>query len=150
GPEHRPEDCYRPRRPDRAGQHAGTGDDLYGHAVGRSGIAKEPQVNPGPVIPLAKGERTMRWSNVVLGLVLAGVLAAPLQAGEGKARTFRFAKGEVGKVPDGWQATQTNKGANSSIWKVVADDTAPSKSGFALAQTAESPSAVFNLCVAKD
>src|SRR5262249_13201271 len=34
--------------------------------------------------------------------------------------------------------------------KVVADDTAPSKSGFVLAQTAESPSAVFNLCVADD
>jgi hypothetical protein len=92
----------------------------------------------------------MSWINAAIGVVLAGVLAAPLQAGDGKARTFRFAKGEFGKVPDGWKATQTNKGANSSIWKVVADETAPSKSGFALAQTAESPSAVFNLCVATD
>ncbi|SRR6266542_3616704 len=91
----------------------------------------------------------MRWIGMIGGALVACVLAAPpLQAGEGKARTFRFAKGEVGKVPDGWKAAQTNKGANSSIWKVVADETAPSKSGFALAQTAESPSAVFNLCVA--
>jgi Domain of Unknown Function (DUF1080) len=90
----------------------------------------------------------MRWMVMVLGVVLTGVLAAPLQAGEGKARTFRFGKGDVGKVPSGWNATQTNQGANSSIWKVVADATAPSKSGLVLAQTAESPSAVFNLCVA--
>jgi hypothetical protein len=32
---------------------------------------------------------------------------------------------------------------------VVADDTAPSKSGYALAQTAEGPNALFNLCVAE-
>jgi hypothetical protein len=35
------------------------------------------------------------------------------------------------------------------VWQVVADATAPSKSGYALAQTAESPSAMFNLCVAE-
>ena len=39
-------------------------------------------------------------------------------------------------------------GAND--FGVTADDTAPSKSGVALAQTAQSPSAVFNLCVAED
>jgi hypothetical protein len=33
---------------------------------------------------------------------------------------------------------------------VVADDTAPSKSGYVLAQTAESPSGLFNLCVLDD
>ena len=37
-----------------------------------------------------------------------------------------------------------------SVWKVVADETAPSKSGFALAQTAASPGSVFNLCVLPD
>src|SRR5205823_5700455 len=36
-----------------------------------------------------------------------------------------------------------------SVWKVVGDTTAPSKIGFALAQTAESPGAMFNLCVAE-
>ena len=89
----------------------------------------------------------MRWIGMV-AVLSVGLLAAPLEAGEGKSRTFRFTQGEVGKVPDGWKATQTNKGDNSSIWKVVADETAPSKSGFVLAQTAESPAAVFNVCVA--
>src|SRR5262245_57620574 len=92
----------------------------------------------------------MRWIGMAVGVTLVSVFATPAAAGGGKARTFKFAKDEVGKVPAGWTATQTNKGANSSIWKVVADDTAPSKSGFVLAQTAESPSAVFNLCVAKE
>jgi 3-keto-disaccharide hydrolase len=91
----------------------------------------------------------MRWSVMAVGVVLAGVLAAPVQAGEGKARTFRFGKGDVGKVPAGWKAAQTHEG-KGSVWKVAADDTAPSKSGLVLAQTAESPSAVFNLCVATD
>ena len=46
-------------------------------------------------------------------------------------------------------STPTGKG-EGSIWKVVADDTAPSRKGHVLAQTAESPGAVFNLCVADD
>src|SRR5205807_9860332 len=37
-----------------------------------------------------------------------------------------------------------------SVWKVVADDTAPSKKGLVLAQTAESPSSLYNLCVVDD
>src|SRR5205085_4973207 len=45
------------------------------------------------------------------------------------------------------EAAQTNKG-KGSVWKVMADDTAPSGTGLVLAQTAESPGAVFNLCVA--
>ncbi|HZT80400.1 MAG TPA: family 16 glycoside hydrolase, partial [Gemmataceae bacterium] len=49
----------------------------------------------------------------------------------------------------GWKAAQTGKG-EGSVWKVVADTTAPSKSGYALAQTAESPNAMFNLCVADE
>jgi hypothetical protein len=89
----------------------------------------------------------MRWIDVGVGVVLASVLAAPLHAGEGKARTFRFGKADVGKVPAGWKAAQTNEG-KGSIWKVVEDSTAPSKGGLVLAQTAQSPSAVFNLCVA--
>jgi 3-keto-disaccharide hydrolase len=64
-------------------------------------------------------------------------------------RTILFGKDDVGKVPKGWTATQTGKG-EGSVWKVIEDKTAPSKSGYALAQTAESPNAVFNLCVAND
>jgi 3-keto-disaccharide hydrolase len=64
-------------------------------------------------------------------------------------RTFRFTKENVGKLPAGWKAEKTGEG-EGSVWKVVADDTAPSKSGHVLAQTAESPRAMFNICVVED
>jgi hypothetical protein len=72
-----------------------------------------------------------------------------LVAEEGKARLLTFGKDGPGKVPEGWTAGHTGKGGAGS-WKVVADDTAPSKAGHALAQTGESPGPVFNLCVADD
>jgi hypothetical protein len=75
--------------------------------------------------------------------------AAALVAAAETARMFQFGKGDVGKVPAGWAAAKTGQG-EGSVWKVVTDATAPSKTGCALAQTAESPSAVFNLCVAED
>ena len=83
----------------------------------------------------------MRWMSVLA--------VAALAAAEGEAPRFRFGKDDVGKVPAGWKADKTGKG-EGSVWKVVADDTAPSKSGYALAQTAEGPNALFNLCVAED
>jgi hypothetical protein len=89
----------------------------------------------------------MRWLIALAAVFLLGSMA---QAGEKKAVHLRFKKDDMGKVPAGWEATQTNKGDNSSIWKVVADDTAPSGSGYVLAQTAESPGKVFNLCIASD
>jgi len=70
-----------------------------------------------------------------------------LLAAEEKAKMIRFSKDDLGKVPAGWKADKTGKGAGS-VWQVVADDTAPSKTGHVLAQTAESPGSVFNLCVA--
>src|SRR5438045_6726445 len=84
--------------------------------------------------------RTTLWAVAVV--VAAGV--ASLAAGE-KAKTFTFGKADVGKVPAGWKAAQTGKGM--SVWKVVEDKTAPSKSGFALAQTTDDRDALFNLCV---
>jgi hypothetical protein len=87
----------------------------------------------------------MQWLRALTLVSLAGLLLA---AGE-KPRTFHFSKDDAGKLPAGWEAAKTGKGAGS-VWKVVADDTAPSKSGYALAQTAESPNNVFNLCVATD
>jgi hypothetical protein len=59
---------------------------------------------------------------------------------------MRLEKKDLGKTPSGWSAAKTGKGEGSE-WKVVADDTAPSKSGLVLAQTAESPGSLFNLCV---
>jgi len=82
--------------------------------------------------------------------ITAMAAAGFFTSADDKARGFSFAKGDLGKVPAGWKATQTNKGEDSSIWKVVADETAPSKTGFVLAQTAASPKKVFNLCVAED
>src|SRR5437588_6586611 len=88
----------------------------------------------------------MRWTKTVVVLALA---STALWAAAEKERTLRFAKEDVGKVPKGWKAEKTGKG-DGSVWKVVEDDTAPSKSGYALAQTAESPGNVFNICVLQD
>jgi hypothetical protein len=76
-------------------------------------------------------------------------LAVPaLAAGDGP-RTFRFKEEDVGKLPAAWKAGRTGKG-EGSVWKVVADDSAPSKTGFVLAQTAEGPASLFNLCVVEE
>ena len=78
----------------------------------------------------------------VLLLVLVG---APLLGADDETR-FTFSRDDVGKLPKGWKAEQTNEG-KGTVWKVVADETAPSKTGHALAQTASGPSKLFNLCV---
>ena len=83
----------------------------------------------------------MRWVYTA-GLVAAG---AVLAAADDK--TFTFGRADLGKVPAGWKAAQTGKG--TSVWKVVEDKTAPSKSGLALAQTTADRDATFNLCVAE-
>ena len=84
---------------------------------------------------------------IAIGTLLIG--PALLLASDEKVRPIRFSDKDQGKVPSGWKADHTGKG-EGSIWKVVADDTAPSKSGYVLAQTAESPNAYFNICVADD
>jgi hypothetical protein len=88
----------------------------------------------------------MRWAAVVILLVALASVA--VWAEEGKEHAFKFGKEDVGKVPAGWKAEQTGKG-QGSVWKVVADETAPSKGGYVLAQTAKSPRGVFNICVAE-
>ena len=67
-------------------------------------------------------------------------------AGDAKPSVHTFAKEQVGKTPPGWKIERTGAG-EGSVWKVEADDTAPSESGHVLAQTASSPRALFNLCV---
>ncbi len=83
----------------------------------------------------------MSWLAAML--LTSGVLA------QDPVRTLTFARADLGKVPTGWKAEQTGKG-EGSVWKLVADETTPSKSGIALAQTAESPGPMFNLCVAQE
>jgi hypothetical protein len=84
---------------------------------------------------------------LALTLVVAPGLGALGQVQ--KSQNFTFAKEDLGKLPKGWKADQTGKG-EGSVWKVVADATAPSKTGCALAQTAEGPKVFYNLCVAED
>jgi len=86
----------------------------------------------------------MKWLHAAVGIILLGALAVGADKKELKAI---FDKSSLGKVPPGWTVARTGKGEGSA-WKVVADETAPSRTGVALAQVAESPSAVFNLCVA--
>jgi hypothetical protein len=81
----------------------------------------------------------MRWSIAVLAVLGAAVLAAD-------EKPAPLTRADLGKLPAGWKAAQTGEG-KGSVWKVVEDATAPSKGGFALAQTASGPSALFNLCV---
>lgn len=66
-----------------------------------------------------------------------------LRAGD---EPIAFAKADAGKLPKGWMAAKTGQGEGSR-WKVAADPTAPSGSGFALAQLAAGPNALFSLCV---
>src|SRR5437868_3560313 len=71
-----------------------------------------------------------------------------LAAGDEKAAPGTFGKADADKLPAGWTAAQTGKG--KSEWKVVPDETAPGKTGFALAQTTADKGALFNLCVAAE
>ena len=83
----------------------------------------------------------MRWRLVIATLALFAMTALADEKG-----LIRFQKADLDKTPAGWKADKTGEG-EGSVWRVVADDTAPSKSGYVLAQTAESPGNVFNLCV---
>lgn len=85
----------------------------------------------------------------LLALTLLLPCCGMVVAGSEKARDYRFTKDDAGKVPAGWKAEQTGKG-EGSVWKVLADPTAPSISGFVLAQTASGPKTLFNLCIAQD
>jgi hypothetical protein len=77
------------------------------------------------------------------------MIAASLAPAAEQVRVFTFRKDDLGKVPAGWAAAKTGQG-DGSVWKIVADPTAPSNSGFVLAQTAAGPNTLFNLCVAED
>jgi len=77
------------------------------------------------------------------------VTLALLLPADDKERSVRFAKDDLGKLPAGWKSAKTGKG-EGSVWKIVVDDTGPSKTGAVLAQTAEGPNALFNLCVADE
>jgi hypothetical protein len=76
------------------------------------------------------------------------LLAGAAVADNAKPRKWDFEDAEVGKLPKRWTAAKTGEG-EGSVWKVAEDKTAP-KGPKVLGQNAESPSALFNLCVADD
>jgi hypothetical protein len=82
--------------------------------------------------------RIEAWATV--GLLSAGLVAAA------EPPAWKLTMESLGKLPAGWVAEKTGTG-DGSVWKVIADNTAPSGSGLVLAQTAAGPNALFNLCV---
>jgi hypothetical protein len=72
-----------------------------------------------------------------------------IAAGADPTVRLLLTKADLGKLPTGWSAARTGEGAGS-VWTVVADATTPSKNGFALAQMAKGPNALFNICVADE
>jgi len=81
------------------------------------------------------------------GLALPLVTTHAVQAGsEEETRVVPFSSEDVGKLPAGWTADKTGHDVGS-VWRVIADATSPSKTGYVLAQTAASPPRLFNLCV---
>jgi len=95
--------------------------------------------------PKFKKRWVMKRTIMATTILLA---AAAFAVADEKNTLFKFGKDDLGKTPSGWTAAQTGKG--ESVWKVVADDTVPSKTGFALAQTTADKNATFNLCVADE
>ncbi len=85
----------------------------------------------------------------IQALVVLTLLGTALWAAGGPSQVFTFAKADADKTPAGWKAAKTGEG-EGSVWKVQADPTTPSKSGFMLTQTAEGPNPLFNLCVRED
>lgn len=88
----------------------------------------------------------MRWISTLAGAVLALTVTGVTVVADDKPLTLTFAKDDVDKLPADWKAAKTGTDKGSE-WKVVADKTAPSKSGYALAQVAKGPTKLFNLCV---
>jgi hypothetical protein len=60
-----------------------------------------------------------------------------------------FDKGNPGEMPPGWKAGATGKGAETSVWKLVEDETAPGGK-LVLFQTSKNPGSAFNVCIAED
>lgn len=84
----------------------------------------------------------MRWSVVTVAWLAATAIGVGPVAPE-----VTFRKADAGKRPTGWVAAKTGAGEGSD-WAVVADPSAPGGTGYALAQTADGPTQLYNLCVA--
>jgi hypothetical protein len=89
----------------------------------------------------------MRFLTIPIVILAPCAMVAVVEAQE-KAVKWDFEDATVGKLPKGWTAGKTGEG-EGSVWKIVEDKSAP-KGPKVLAQTSESPGALFNLCVADE
>lgn len=80
-----------------------------------------------------------RSTLTVAALALLGIAA------DDKIVQADFEKCVNGMLPKGWSSAKTGTG-DGSVWKVVEDPKAP-KGSKVLSQTAEGPTALYNLCV---
>ena len=85
-------------------------------------------------------------NRALLTTLCLSLMAVSAPGADPKPKLIEFGKNDLDKLPEAWKSTQTGMG-KGSVWKVVEDATASSKTGFALAQTAKGPSALFNICV---
>jgi len=88
-------------------------------------------------------------SVVTAALLCVSICVSGGWAGEPASKRLGFDKGKVGEMPPGWKAGVTGKGAESSVWKLVEDETAPGGK-LALFQTSKNPGSAFNVCLAED
>ncbi len=86
--------------------------------------------------------RTFMISVVTLSSCVMVAAADPTT----KTMQWNFEDAAEGALPQSWSSAQTGDG-KGCIWKIVGDTTAPHGTKV-LAQTSESPSHMFNLCVA--
>lgn len=71
--------------------------------------------------------------------------ASALWGADSAAQTWSFEEDDVGKLPRGWTAAKTGDG-EGSVWKVTEDKSAPNGAQV-LAQVANGPGPLFNLCI---
>jgi len=72
-----------------------------------------------------------------------------LSAQASQAREWKFDQAETGKLPPGWSSAHMGEGPGS-VWKVLEDPSAPSKSKVLAQTSSEGADDFFNLCVADD
>jgi hypothetical protein len=82
------------------------------------------------------------------GVLILAVTVGSVFADEPKAVKHDFEAAKVGELPKGWSIAKTGTG-DGSVWAVAEDKSAPNGAKV-LAQTAESPGPMFNLCVLDD
>jgi hypothetical protein len=64
-------------------------------------------------------------------------------------KVWTFEEGQVGVVPKHWKEAKTGE-APGSVWRVVADESAPSGSKALAQMSSDGPRPLFNLCVFTD